>query len=62
MKIAFGVFDWGIGHATRDIPLITELLKSDEVHIISTGRALKVLKDHFQDKCKYYDVQSLYPT
>ena len=24
MKILFGVFDWGIGHATRDIPLITE--------------------------------------
>ncbi len=61
MKIAFGVFDWGIGHATRDIPLITELLKKSEVHIISTGRALKVLKDHFQDKCKYYDVYSLYP-
>lgn len=61
MKIAFGVFDWGIGHATRDMPLITELLKSNDVHIISTGRALKVLKDHFQDKCKYYDVQSLYP-
>jgi len=61
MKIVFGVFDWGIGHATRDIPLITELLKTNQVHIISTGRALKLLKDHFGDECRYYDVPSVYP-
>lgn len=61
MKIVFGVFDWGIGHATRDIPLITELLKTHQVHILSTGPALKILKDYFQDKCHYYDVPSIYP-
>jgi len=60
MKVLFGVFDWGLGHATRDIPLITELLKSNEVHIISTGGALKILQWHFKDKCKYYDVPSIY--
>ena len=61
MKILFGVFDWGLGHATRDTPIIKELLKKNEVHIISTGRALKILKDNFKTKCKYYDVPSLYP-
>jgi uncharacterized protein (TIGR00661 family) len=61
MKILFGVFDWGIGHATRDIPLITELLKTHEVHILSTGRALKLLKSYFGSKCTYYDVPSVYP-
>jgi uncharacterized protein (TIGR00661 family) len=61
MKVLFGVFDWGIGHATRDIPLITELLKANEVHILSTGRALKLLKDYFADRCVYYDVPSVYP-
>jgi uncharacterized protein (TIGR00661 family) len=61
MKILFGIFDWGLGHATRDIPLITELLKSNEVHIITTGGALKILKGHFKDKCAYHDVPSLYP-
>ena len=61
MKILFGVFDWGIGHATRDIPLITELLKTNEVHVISTGRALRLLKDHFTSRCVYYDVPSVYP-
>jgi uncharacterized protein (TIGR00661 family) len=61
MKVLFGVFDWGIGHATRDIPLITELLKTNEVHILSTGRALKLLKDYFAGQCTYYDVPSVYP-
>lgn len=61
MKVLFGVFDWGIGHATRDIPLITELLKTNEVHILSTGRALKLLKDYFAGRCTYYDVPSVYP-
>ena len=60
MKILFGIFDWGLGHATRDIPLITELLKKNEVHIISTGRALKLTQNYFGDKCTYYDVPSIY--
>ena len=61
MKILFGVFDWGLGHATRDIPLITELLKKNRVSIISTGRALKILTDRFKDACTYHDVPSIYP-
>lgn len=60
MRVLFGVFDWGIGHATRDIPLITELLKTSEVHILATGRALTLLKDYFADRCTYYDVPSVY--
>jgi uncharacterized protein (TIGR00661 family) len=60
MKILFGVFDWGLGHATRDIPLIDALLKrGNSVDIISTGRALKLLRKHFNDKCKYFDVPSI---
>ncbi len=61
MKVLFGVFDWGFGHATRDIPLITALLRENEVHILSTGDALRILKDHFADRCIYYDVPSVYP-
>ncbi len=60
MRVLFGVFDWGIGHATRDIPLINELLKTYEVHILSTGRPLKLLKDYFASRCTYYDVPSVY--
>lgn len=61
MKILFGIFDWGLGHATRDMPLIAELLKNNQVHILSTGWALKVLKGRFKDKCEYYDVPSVPP-
>ena len=60
MKILFGVFDWGLGHATRDIPLINELIKKHQVTIESTGRALVLLKDYYKDKCRYFDVPSLH--
>jgi uncharacterized protein (TIGR00661 family) len=59
MRILFGVFDWGLGHATRDIPLLTALLAEHEVHILSTGRALTLLKGHFGNQCVYYDVPSV---
>lgn len=59
MKILFGVFDWGFGHATRDTPIIQELLKrKNEIHIISTGNALKLLRNKFGNKCSFYDIPS----
>lgn len=61
MRVLFGVFDWGLGHATRDIPLIEEFLRHNEVHILSTGSALKILQRHFASRCLYYDVPSIYP-
>ncbi len=61
MRVLFGVFDWGFGHATRDIPLITALLREHEVHILSTGDALGILRRHFGQRCIYYDVPSIYP-
>jgi hypothetical protein len=60
MKVLFGVFDWGLGHATRSTPLIEVLAEKNEVHILSTGRALELLKDHFKNKCYYYDVSSVH--
>lgn len=60
MKILFGVFDLGLGHATRCTPLIDSILrKGHKVEIISTGRALTLLKKNFGNKCKYYDVPDL---
>lgn len=58
--ILFGVFDWGLGHATRAKPLIAALLdKGHAVDIISTGRALAVLDEHFSTACTYHDVPSI---
>jgi uncharacterized protein (TIGR00661 family) len=61
MRVLFGVFDWGLGHATRDIPLITAMLQRHDVHILSTGRALEILRNHFGERCTYHDVPSVYP-
>jgi uncharacterized protein (TIGR00661 family) len=50
-KIIFTVLNWGIGHATRSIPLIHQLQKNgNEVLIISDGEALNVLKISFPDQ------------
>ncbi len=61
MKIVFGIFDWGLGHATRNIPLISALLaRGHSVDIISTGRALILLKNKYGKRCNYFDVPSIY--
>jgi hypothetical protein len=62
MKVLFGVFHWGLGHVTRDSVLINEFLdKKNEVHIISTGRSMKLLKKIYKNKCKFFDVLSVSP-
>lgn len=59
-NILYGVFDWGLGHATRSKPLITALLeRGHKVEFITTGRALKVLQQHFGTECSYRDVPSI---
>lgn len=59
-KVAFGVFDWGLGHATRCKPLAQALLDAGcAVDFIATGRALKVLQEHFGKLCGYHDVPSI---
>ncbi|TDN95251.1 uncharacterized protein (TIGR00661 family) [Salegentibacter sp. 24] len=47
-RILVAVLNWGLGHATRCIPIINELQKNDfEVLIASDGSALELLKKEF---------------
>lgn len=47
-KILIAPLDWGLGHATRCIPLIDSLLRSGcEVILAGSGLSLQVLKDRF---------------
>lgn len=47
-RILITPLDWGLGHATRCIPIIQELLKQGhEVMVGSSGLALKLLKEEF---------------
>lgn len=50
--VLFSPLNWGLGHASRDIPIIRELLdRSHEVTIASSGNALELLKKEFPS-CK----------
>lgn len=46
-RILIAPLNWGLGHATRCIPIIKSLETSNEVFIASDGLALQWLKDYF---------------
>lgn len=49
-RILVAPLNWGLGHATRCIPLISELLKHQfDVIIASDGIALSLLQKEFPD-------------
>lgn len=57
MNILFGICSIGLGHATRDLPLINALLKKGhKVTIISSGRPLILLRKELKKSCHYFDV------
>ncbi len=48
--ILFGVLNWGLGHATRSVPVIEALLKQGfNVVLASDGEALRFLRNRFTD-------------
>jgi uncharacterized protein (TIGR00661 family) len=54
MKVLFGLCAWGIGHATRSLPLIKKLIsEGNEVTIATSGRALRLLKNELGKQVKY---------
>ena len=48
-NILFAVMGWGLGHATRSIPMINHLLKDNNVILASNGNSLELLKQEFPD-------------
>jgi len=56
LKILFAVASWGLGHSTRDLPLIQRLLDDGhEITIISAGRALALLKQELGRRCDFLE-------
>lgn len=48
MKVLVTPLDWGLGHATRCVPIIHELLRQgDDVEVASSGSALRLLQLEF---------------
>jgi len=61
MKIIYGVCSWGLGHATRSLPVIRKLIEEgNDLAIISNGRALELLKKELGKDIEYFDIQD-YP-
>lgn len=57
MKIIYAVCSWGLGHATRSLPVIRKLIEEDnEVTIISNGRSLELLKKELGENIEYFDI------
>lgn len=47
-KILFAVLNWGLGHASRSIPIIHKLIQQNNIiHIASAGDALLMLRAEF---------------
>lgn len=57
MEIIYGVCSWGLGHATRSLPVIRKLVsEKHSVTVISNGRSLEVLKKELGDTVGYVDI------
>jgi uncharacterized protein (TIGR00661 family) len=54
-KVFIAPLNWGLGHATRDLPLIKELInKNFEVFVGANGRSLELLKREVPE-CRFID-------
>jgi uncharacterized protein (TIGR00661 family) len=57
MKIIYAVCSWGLGHATRSLPVIRALVREhNDVTVISNGRSLEVLKKELEDTVHFADI------
>ncbi len=61
MKILYAVCSWGLGHATRSLPIIRKLINDgNELTFISYSRSLKLLKDELGENFRYFEIED-YP-
>ncbi len=59
-RVLFTVLDWGLGHATRSIPVIEAFLQHGyDVHLAGEGNSLLLLKIRFPNLCTHnlYGIQ-----
>ena len=61
MKIIYSVCSWGLGHATRSLPVIRKLIaEGNDLTIISYDRSLQLLKNELGENLKYIEIKD-YP-
>ena len=61
MKIIYAVCSWGLGHATRSLPVIRKLVSEEhDLTIISHGRTLQLLKKELGENLDFIELED-YP-
>jgi UDP:flavonoid glycosyltransferase YjiC (YdhE family) len=62
MRMLFGVCAWGLGHAMRTLPIIRRTIEEGhEVTVVSSGRALDVLRQELNDGAAFANVEDYLP-
>ena len=62
MRMLFGVCAWGLGHATRTLPIIRKTIEEGhEVTVVSSGRALDVLRQELSDGAAFASIEDYLP-
>jgi uncharacterized protein (TIGR00661 family) len=57
MNIIYGVCSWGLGHATRSLPIMRKLIQeNNDLTIISHGRSLELLKNELGEEITYVNI------
>lgn len=56
-RILFSISSLGLGHATRMLPIIRAYLPTHDVHIVTSGDALILLRHELARAAAFYDVQ-----
>lgn len=57
MDIVYSICSWGLGHATRSLPILRRLIKENhDLTVISSGRSLQLLKNELKDSVCYEDI------
>ena len=61
MKIIYAICSWGLGHATRSLPVLRKLKEEGhDLVIISNGRSLDLLKQELGENIEFLEIQD-YP-
>ena len=57
MKVIYGICSWGLGHATRSLPVMRKLIdENNDLTIISNGRSLDLLRGELGENIEYIDI------
>jgi len=57
MDIIYSICSWGLGHATRSLPVLRKLIKEDHtITVISHGRSLQLLQKELGEAVTYKEI------